>query len=615
MTDAAAAHLRQDKPQRRPLSQRPALLSLLYALVTIAVMLAMFVPSATDYVGTDNDDVMRLVQVRDLLAGQGWFDLTQYRLGLEGGTLMHWSRLVDLPIAALVRLGTVVLPQNQAEALALTLWPLLLIPFLLYPIGLAARRLSGPVAMHIALGLGSLFAFTNVRFHPGSIDHHNVQSVLLVWTAAMLVDPGRRPRSYLVAGAAAALAISIGAETVPLVAVACLCVALQWIWHGEAMSAPARAFGLSLALVITAVFFLTVPSGRYGVVTCDSLSLGFYALAAMGGTLLAGATFIPAGLGIQGRLLGGAGIAASLAAAALLIAPQCLGNPLSNLDPMLVSLWLNAVTEAQSVIGIVTRDPHSLGGYYAVGFFAAMVCLCRILMGQEREPHLVLLLMIAASWAIALVQVRGFFFANMLAILPLSLLIADLRRGSQADPESPNAAFAYVTAVLMAVPAVWALAGALIDHNAERSLGIETLTQDSGARPERGECSAEDGLPLLAALEPGVAAAPSNSGAEILRYTRHRVLAAPYHRNQGGMLTELHIGLAAPAEAEAFLRGAGVTLVVYCRNDPQTRSLIAAKPDGLYAALAKGHIPPYLTPIGRMGEGAGFAVYRVIDTR
>lgn len=45
-----------------------------------------------------NDDAMRLVQVRDLLAGQSWFDVTQYRLGLETGTPMHCSRLIDLPI-------------------------------------------------------------------------------------------------------------------------------------------------------------------------------------------------------------------------------------------------------------------------------------------------------------------------------------------------------------------------------------------------------------------------------------------------------------------------------------------------------------------------------------
>jgi len=41
--------------------------------------------------GTENDDVMRLVQIRDLLAGQSWYDHSQYRMGGAGGTMIHWS--------------------------------------------------------------------------------------------------------------------------------------------------------------------------------------------------------------------------------------------------------------------------------------------------------------------------------------------------------------------------------------------------------------------------------------------------------------------------------------------------------------------------------------------
>ena len=60
-------------------------------------------PAATELLyALGNDSAMRLVSVRDLLAGQGWFDLTQSRLGLEGGFEMHWSRLIDTPIAGLV---------------------------------------------------------------------------------------------------------------------------------------------------------------------------------------------------------------------------------------------------------------------------------------------------------------------------------------------------------------------------------------------------------------------------------------------------------------------------------------------------------------------------------
>src|SRR5262245_65424006 len=47
----------------------------------------------------DTDDNMRMMQVRGLLHGQGWFDLAQHRLA---GSNIHWSRLVDLPIAGLI---------------------------------------------------------------------------------------------------------------------------------------------------------------------------------------------------------------------------------------------------------------------------------------------------------------------------------------------------------------------------------------------------------------------------------------------------------------------------------------------------------------------------------
>src|SRR5581483_4863516 len=54
------------------------------------------------------DDAMRLVQARDFLNGQGWYDTTQHRMNAPFGLPMHWSRLVDAGIASvylLFRLG------------------------------------------------------------------------------------------------------------------------------------------------------------------------------------------------------------------------------------------------------------------------------------------------------------------------------------------------------------------------------------------------------------------------------------------------------------------------------------------------------------------------------
>ena len=72
----------------------------------------------------DTDDNMRYLQVRDWLAGQGWYDLRQYRLDPPAGFNIHWSRLVDLPIAALMLFFRAFLEQGLADRLACAIAPM-----------------------------------------------------------------------------------------------------------------------------------------------------------------------------------------------------------------------------------------------------------------------------------------------------------------------------------------------------------------------------------------------------------------------------------------------------------------------------------------------------------
>ncbi|MBB4166887.1 MULTISPECIES: hypothetical protein [unclassified Rhizobium] len=564
---------------------------LLYSALLIAAILALKLPGATDYVGADNDDGMRLVEVRDFLNGQGWFDVMQYRMGLGAGTLMHWSRLIDLPIATLIRLFGFFFPQERAEALALAVWPLSLTIPSLWAVGLAGRRIGGTFGMHIALGLTAFLLVPSNRFLPGAIDHHNVQFALVAIMTAMLLDEDHRPLSYAIAGLAAATAIAIGAETTPFVAAVCVVVAVSWAWEGEPFARAAKAFGLTLALSISLFFFGTVPPRLYSAVTCDNLSLSYYSLSTIGGgLLLIAATFASRGIRLL-RFVALGGIGAVVLTSAITIAPQCLRNPLADLDPLLVKLWLDRVQEAQSMLALDRQDPFTLGFYYSTGVFALAVCVFRLVYGDRVRVHLVLLFLLGVSWAIAAFQVRGTMFSNLLAILPLTLLIIDMRRISASDSDDVAAAFCYLSTVLMSVAAVWGLAGGLIGMQVGNG---ESILQAAAAKPS---CSSKSSLAPLTEVPIGLVVAPSDVGVSILRFTENRILAAPYHRNQGGMLTELHIGLAEPREAEAFLKGAGATVLAFCADNPQTRELAEMKPDGLYAQLAKGVVPAYLKPM------------------
>src|ERR1700722_2490582 len=89
-------------------------------------------------------EAMRLVQVRVWIGGQGWFDLFQHRLDPPGAS-MHWSRVVDVPLAALILLLRPMIGTHGAETVTLFLWPLLLFAVALMLVAAIARQMSNGV--------------------------------------------------------------------------------------------------------------------------------------------------------------------------------------------------------------------------------------------------------------------------------------------------------------------------------------------------------------------------------------------------------------------------------------------------------------------------------------
>ncbi|MFP5076720.1 hypothetical protein ACLE20_05385 [Rhizobium sp. YIM 134829] len=561
----------------------------------------------SDYVGTDNDDVMRLVEVRDWLAGQSWFDLVQPRLGLEGGTLMHWSRFVDLPIGLLIRFFDLFLSSEAAEAAALTAWPLLLILPVLLAIGRACRSIGGQPVMLAGFVLGTLSLLSNPRFQPGNIDHHNVQILLVTLMVMGLVERGRPVLGHAVTGLAAGLAIAVGAETTPLVAVVCAIVACRWAVHGARLRDEATAFGLTLAITVSAAFFATTPPHLYSTVTCDNLSLGFFTLATAGGSLLALCSLTVSAKSARIRLGALALAAVGLAALAVAVAPQCLQSPLATLDPLLKSLWLSHVEEAQSILAIAETRPSFLGFGYGVGLLGTLICLLRAWRGERRELHLIFLALVLSALLIGMVQARGTVFASLLALYPLALAIIDLRRHAHGPPRRASAELAFALLVLLSIPSVWGLG----------TIGLMTVTgketELTGAR-SAGACTGRDAMAPLAAEPTGVVAGPSNLGASILRFTAHRALSGPYHRNQQGLLAGLRAGMEPPPAAARLLQESGATLLAFCPSDGEVALLSSTYPDGLYAALLRGEVPAYLTPVNGSRD-APLRLYRVAAGR
>ncbi len=383
-------------------------------------------------------------------------------------------------------------------------------------------------------------------------------------------------------------------------------VGLLWCAVGAPVTRATLAFTLALAVVLAACFFGTIAPAHYTKVTCDNLSLGFFAPALTGALTLAIAAGLVGSRPLAVRLAALAVVGAAVATVTLTVAPQCLGNPLSTMDPLLLDLWLSGIQEAQPITGILARQPTELGTFYAVGLVALIVCLWRIARRDRLGQHLILLPCLLTAYGVTLIQIRGILFVDILAIITLAPAIAELRAWSNAEPKKIGRGLAFAGLTLASMSPVWALVG--MGLSAATS-GTPTATADAVAS-SRLACGAASNFASISKAPPTVVFAASELGVSLLRYTPHRVLTAPYHRNQAGMLAELQIGMTPPAAAEQRLQDLGVTIVAFCPTDTQTQKLIARAPDGLYAHLQRNEIPAYLEPIPQP-DGASLKLFRL----
>src|SRR5688500_9854721 len=139
----------------------------------------------------DTDDNLRIMQVRALIEGQGWYDLRQYRLNPPVGADIHWSRLVDLPIAAIKLALAPLFGGRTAELVAVAAAPLLPMLAAMAAMAVTVRRLVDGRAYALAIVLIACAGSARGMWSPLRIDHHGWQLALLAVALAALTDPRR----------------------------------------------------------------------------------------------------------------------------------------------------------------------------------------------------------------------------------------------------------------------------------------------------------------------------------------------------------------------------------------------------------------------------------------
>ncbi|MGA9795481.1 MAG: hypothetical protein WBQ17_08085 [Rhizomicrobium sp.] len=561
----------------------------------------------TGGISLSTDDAMRLAEVRDLLAGQSWFDTTQWRMNAPYGLPMHWSHLIDAGIGGAILLFRQFATPKTAETLALYVWPLLwLLPSLL-AIARMGTRLAGRVGGLFALLLGASCSAAVEPFRPGSIDHDNVQLALTLWMMASLVEFDRARWAPIAAALLACLSLAIGMQTLPYVVVAVLVVAAWWIIDGAANAARIRAFGLTFAAASVVLLGGATASAYRFAATCDTFS-GFYALLGLaGGCGLAAICSVPALNQSKARRIAAfVGLGAALVALAAITAPLCLKGPYAAVDPRLGPIWFSRIAEVQSPFTLAPQAPGDfLAGYcYAVLATLGAIAAVFLVERQERRAAAAIAAIALAALAVCSVEIRGLEYAQMYALPGLAgcvfLCISRFRLSKAVG------AVTTIVALFAASDASFALAGHSIQTSLPKSKQFDLL-QESW----QSDCLAKADFRTLASLPRGRVLGLVDQGPYILTYTHHAAVSGPYHRDASGIIDTYDVFTGAPAKSAGILARRGIDYVAVCKPAPDYAFYRAHdRGRGILSLLARKQKIAWLEPIPSHDPGK-IELYRV----
>lgn len=554
-----------------------AMISALLVVASLSAILAHQFP--------DPDDTLRLLQVRDLLAGQSWFDVTQHRVdAVNGGVAMHWSRLVDLPLAAVILALRGLIGQGAAENVALIAIPLLTFGVALLLAGRIAWRLVGEEATGFACLAMALSVPVIAQLRPMRIDHHGWQIVCAL--AVMNALMARRPIvGGWAAGIAMALWLSISIEGLPLAAAICGVTVLRWLrdrhdsgWFVGTMQGLAAG---SLAIFAATRGFADLAQ------SCDAISpvhLGAFAIGAVAATGLARLEPLPRFAQFAGFAL----IAGLGAITVQSFAPACTTGAFAQLDPLVDSFWYRSVLEGRPV----WHQPPS-GILQLVIPPLVAIAACIRLAGRSsgwlrnwwRDYTLILL----AAFVVSLLVVRAGAVAGALAAVPLGWQVREWLRSAR-NLRRPGKRVLLMTTMALALLPTMPLTLLTIARPARAASSAE-------AKQLVADCSVAKNRAAFASLAPGEVMAPLDIGPMIVTETDHTVVATAHHRGAAGMRTTIKTFLGSPDAARATLKARGTRYLALCPGLAEARRYAAEAPDGLMAQLRAGRVPGWLEPV------------------
>ena len=543
----------------------------------------------------DPDDVMRLLQVRDWIGGQGWFDVTQYRLNPPEGVHMHWSRLVDVPIAFVILLARPLLGQVGSETAALVVVPLVTLGIAMLLVQRVGLKLmsSGPALVAASATPFSLGGLKQMR--PMRIDHHGWQIVMALAGLLAAMDPRPR-RSGAIAGIAMAVWMNISIEGLPFAAAFGALFGLQWLADRQATE---RLKSYLASLAASSLFLFTsthLPSAWLSqprdVVTPAHLAAFVVAAGVCSFAVRSTVTELQSRIALL-AFAGGLVVATMFA-----VDPHWLVGPFGSLDPLVRQMWYLNVDEGLPMWQIDWSEAATGIAQPLVGLIGTGVAI-KLSSGKQSSLWAIYGFILAAITIAGVFVLRAETTASVIALPGTAFLCSLALRRAQKVSLLPARVVASAAAVCIMTPA-YAVPLSVEPVDPHFTHAFDAMTQ----------CMSKTEMDRLRALPTGDIAAPLDITPAIVLNTPHRAIASGHHRNASGMRDVLRLFVLPPREGAAIVARRHSDYLVFCPGAPESIRLANRGPGGLAAMLVADRVPNWLEPVSLPGLSA-LKVWRV----
>ena len=558
----------------------------------------------------DTDTYSRLVRVRDLWFGGGWYTSAFERI-VPDGLVSHWTR----PLDVLVIVCALPLMAFMDPLVALHWGGYLVSPVLCLVaatiLACALRPLLNPhQVVFTALALVFVYPLLSV-FLPGRPDHYPplivVAALIVMGLVLTFTRPGRRAGPLLL-GAALPLAIWVNISGVLLALAVPVILGLRWLVSGAPWAGRNRAMALAATLAcLVALTLERPPAEAFFTVEFDRLSIAHVAVFA---TILA---FWSAVVAIESRrpswsagpirrLPWTAGLAAVGVGVLLGLFPQLLtpdrGIPI---DPLYAATRLVRISEYQPLIepenltslgALLRRLAHE--GLHSLPLVLSALGLLALLARPHSAP--------GARWVWgSLLALALIYLAATWPPVPawMTIILALLVPGYGA---LAGWAFAALSGLRLAVRVPARVGVTCLIMLAP--VAVQTL-----ARPEASQRTSVLELCHFTALSRHLdrelpdtprqnIMTMADMGAELMYRTPHAVYAIPNHRLQPGFTMTWRVMTADSAhQARRHLAQARADILIICeaeglnlfRDDDPARDF--------RTRVLNGEVPAWLTPL------------------